>query len=107
MVNRVPDLLRVALIIGHFKTWHRVGQLVLYEPKVVPIGALGGIHPSSIELNFSRYLEDYMNQFLLDWKLPTVEVLVIGFKAKDGPFCISQPVARVQYYSSEGDFEAL
>lgn len=99
-----PDLVSVSFLIDHFEHWHRTGELVLYEPENVPITHLQQLLPLEIEMKISRSLKDYRDQFSPEWRVPCVEVLIMGFKRSENAFCVPQPEFRS---SSESEDDAF
>lgn len=80
-----PNLRSVKLLIDHVPQWYRAGDIQLYLPLDVPLNgpplptaSLTFNTPSRIETKIKQKLEDFRKQFHPDWKLPSVEIMVVG-----------------------------
>ena len=79
------DLESVKLLIDHVPQWYRAGDIQLYLPLDVPLNgpplptaSLTFNTPSRIETKILQKLQEFRKQFDPEWKVPRVEIMVMG-----------------------------
>jgi len=71
----------VSLLIDHYPTWYRTGDILLYEPlEGSVLEDFGGESLADFEWRFEGALDDYKRVLEPEWVPPTIEILVMGHR---------------------------